>query len=547
MAHEVFISYCERDRQLAETTCAKLESCSIPCFLASRDMRSGADAALAENWAIKNSRIMVVIFTDTANNSPKIARQLQTAMDSGLTIFPLKMTSMPLSDTMQFYLSTVHWLDGVGQNLSACLNLLTVECQKIRYGENTKPKKAFSDTKSTMNTIKRGGKKILSAIYVLMFLIGIFYVLILLSDIGNNSVDTLPISLVTAALIFPLAHSLAQLNEKYRSFSEKLWHPVLVVDTLLLIAALFGFTVPRVLHPMEVTYVSDEQTANSLNGGYAASYGELVYYFGNDDGEGLYVISRRGFEEGETGTKLLDGRIENICAADGIVFFNKYTGSQKYLYRFDPGNGELKKLSEYVTGMTIPQEGFILFMSDVSDPTLRYITTDGKRASDYNRCFGSSSYVIFNGMVYFLEKNGYVCYHEGKVDPASVTTSPVFAGDYLTVLNGHFYLSGTGSLGGIARIDIDGKTATLVSKVGSSQMVISDGWVYYIGANDGKIHSFEELTGIEGICTDGIIRGEQKTFTNINIIGDTLYIRSSDGEFYRVSVSSLQNGADTAA
>jgi TIR domain len=63
MAHEVFISYCSKDKNIADAVCAGLEAEKIACWIAPRDVPPGANYGAAIIEAIIETQIMVVFFS----------------------------------------------------------------------------------------------------------------------------------------------------------------------------------------------------------------------------------------------------------------------------------------------------------------------------------------------------------------------------------------------------------------------------------------------------------------------------------------------------
>ena len=62
MPFDVFISYSSKDKIAADTVCAGLETASIRCWIAPRDIRAGTEYAEGIIDGIDSCRIMVLIF-----------------------------------------------------------------------------------------------------------------------------------------------------------------------------------------------------------------------------------------------------------------------------------------------------------------------------------------------------------------------------------------------------------------------------------------------------------------------------------------------------
>ena len=84
MAHDVFISYSNRDKAVADATCATLEGKRIRCWIAPRDVIPGLSYAEALIDALNRSRIMVLVFSASANSSPQVMREVERAVNKGI-------------------------------------------------------------------------------------------------------------------------------------------------------------------------------------------------------------------------------------------------------------------------------------------------------------------------------------------------------------------------------------------------------------------------------------------------------------------------------
>ena len=71
---DVFISHSSKDEIVANEICDSFERNSIKCWIAPRDIAPGSDWADAINSAIKNSSIMVLVFSEHSTIPPKLPR-----------------------------------------------------------------------------------------------------------------------------------------------------------------------------------------------------------------------------------------------------------------------------------------------------------------------------------------------------------------------------------------------------------------------------------------------------------------------------------------
>lgn len=81
MAHDVFISHSSKDKAAADAVCAILEQRKIRCWIAPRDITPGKEWGEAIIDAISASRMMILIFSANANDSPQIRREVERAVN----------------------------------------------------------------------------------------------------------------------------------------------------------------------------------------------------------------------------------------------------------------------------------------------------------------------------------------------------------------------------------------------------------------------------------------------------------------------------------
>src|ERR1700676_281180 len=75
--HDVFISYSTRDRERAGAACAALEREGLRCWIAPRDGAPGVSYASFLVEAIGESRIVVLVFSQFANDSEAVLNKLE--------------------------------------------------------------------------------------------------------------------------------------------------------------------------------------------------------------------------------------------------------------------------------------------------------------------------------------------------------------------------------------------------------------------------------------------------------------------------------------
>jgi hypothetical protein len=131
LAHDVFISYASYDKPTADATCAILESRRIHCWIAPRDILPGYNYAESIINAIEASKIVVLILSSGSNSSPQVMREIECAVSKGVFILPLRIEDIILSKSMEFYVSSQHWLDALTPPLERHLTKLAETIELI--------------------------------------------------------------------------------------------------------------------------------------------------------------------------------------------------------------------------------------------------------------------------------------------------------------------------------------------------------------------------------------------------------------------------------
>ena len=111
MAHDVFVSHSTKDKAVADAVVARLEAESVSCWVAPRDVVPGADWGESIINAIESSRIMVLIFSQSANASPQIKREVERAVNKGVYIIPFRVEDIPPAKSLEYFISTSQWMD----------------------------------------------------------------------------------------------------------------------------------------------------------------------------------------------------------------------------------------------------------------------------------------------------------------------------------------------------------------------------------------------------------------------------------------------------
>ena len=111
MGHTVFICHASEDRDIAVDLVTGLESRGVSCWIAPRDIAVGAQYAQAIVAGISGARALVLVFSESANRSPHVAREVERAVSRGMPIIPVRLGEVEPTSALEYYISDAQWLD----------------------------------------------------------------------------------------------------------------------------------------------------------------------------------------------------------------------------------------------------------------------------------------------------------------------------------------------------------------------------------------------------------------------------------------------------
>jgi parallel beta-helix repeat protein len=133
--HDVFVSYSQQDKPVADAVCSRLEAKNIRCWIAPRDVLPGRNYPEAIIDAIDESRIMILIFSSSSNTSPHVIRELTRAVGNGAIIIPFRIEDIEPSKAMAYLINLPHWLDALTPPLEKHIEKLAETVQFLLESE----------------------------------------------------------------------------------------------------------------------------------------------------------------------------------------------------------------------------------------------------------------------------------------------------------------------------------------------------------------------------------------------------------------------------
>ena len=128
---KVFISYAYLNKDLADDVVQKLESNGVACWYAPRNIAPGQEWVTAINDAIEEASIFLLLYTEQSNESRQVANEVALAFNAGKILLPLRMSEVPMSNEIKYYMTRVHWLDGTALPREQTLELLRDRVQEL--------------------------------------------------------------------------------------------------------------------------------------------------------------------------------------------------------------------------------------------------------------------------------------------------------------------------------------------------------------------------------------------------------------------------------
>ena len=131
LPYDVFVSYANKNGDVARKACETLEERGVRCWIASRDIGAGQKWLEAIAGAIGECRAVVFVFSSHANASDWVERELALACDKKAPIISLRIEDAPPSKGLEVLLKLVQWLDALTPPLENHLALLADAVRKL--------------------------------------------------------------------------------------------------------------------------------------------------------------------------------------------------------------------------------------------------------------------------------------------------------------------------------------------------------------------------------------------------------------------------------
>lgn len=190
MMYDVFISCTGTDVKIAERLSAYLKYYNVECFVAHRDIPADVPWAHGIAEAIRNSKMMIALFSEDFNTGVWMDDELKTANVSGVPILTFRLCDTPFSDTKTVFLKNTVCVDAgddaegkfpamyeevcnmLGMPIENALPVEEVLIEKqpetttVSQETETAPEKQDTDEKKQNSVTKNSSRSLLPAIII---------------------------------------------------------------------------------------------------------------------------------------------------------------------------------------------------------------------------------------------------------------------------------------------------------------------------------------------------------------------------------------------
>lgn len=127
--YAAFLSHSSKDAANATELCAHLESRSLNCWIAPRNVIGGREFADEIVTGISESKSFVLLVSNNSNGSPHILREVHKAHDLGRKVIPVFLEPVRLDRSLDYYIGPLHWIDASGGVLQWKADLIAAAIQ----------------------------------------------------------------------------------------------------------------------------------------------------------------------------------------------------------------------------------------------------------------------------------------------------------------------------------------------------------------------------------------------------------------------------------
>ena len=139
MRYDLFISHSSADAETARALVTDFENRNITCWMAPRDIPMGSSYHEEIVQAIENSRAVLLLFSNAANKSEHVLREVELAAQGKKPILPLRIDVSEPAGGLKYMLANKQWVErkALGNRLVDTIEQLLAGSRPIHTGVDT--------------------------------------------------------------------------------------------------------------------------------------------------------------------------------------------------------------------------------------------------------------------------------------------------------------------------------------------------------------------------------------------------------------------------
>src|SRR4029077_2037094 len=139
MRYDLFISHSSADAETALGLVPDFENRNITCWMAPRDIPMGSSYHEEIVAAIENSRAVLLLFSNAANKSEHVLREVELAAQGKKPILPLRIDVSEPAGGLKYMLANKQWVErkALGNRLVDTIEQLLAGSRPVHTGGDT--------------------------------------------------------------------------------------------------------------------------------------------------------------------------------------------------------------------------------------------------------------------------------------------------------------------------------------------------------------------------------------------------------------------------
>lgn len=113
---ELFVSYCTKNKELAQLFCNVVEGAGVTCWMAPRDIPSGESWATSIAKGIEESSLFTLLVSEASMSSAEVEKEVDLANGRRMTILPIRIENAELKGAFKYHLSNKQWVDALEED-----------------------------------------------------------------------------------------------------------------------------------------------------------------------------------------------------------------------------------------------------------------------------------------------------------------------------------------------------------------------------------------------------------------------------------------------